>query len=51
MPNLLRVIWIINKKNLAQEYIHKSEAFAASVLDKAAPLTFFGAFGFRPGKE
>lgn len=46
-----RVAVIINKKNLTHEYISKSKAFAVSVLDESAPLTFFGPFGFRSGRE
>jgi len=46
-----RVGVIINKKNLTHEYISRSKVFAVSVLDEAAPLTFFGPFGFRSGRD
>jgi ferric-chelate reductase [NAD(P)H] len=46
-----RVAVIINKKNLTHEYILKSRTFGVSVLDEAAPLTFFGPFGFRSGRD
>ena len=46
-----RVAVIINKKNLTHEYIQKSKVFAVSVLDETAPLTFFGPFGFRSGRD
>ncbi|MDF1591936.1 MAG: flavin reductase family protein [Desulfobacterales bacterium] len=46
-----RVAVIINKKNLTHEFILKSGVFAVSVLDKSAPLKFFGPFGFRSGRE
>lgn len=41
----------INKKNLTWEYIHDSQAFAASVLDTETPLSFVGRFGFRSGRD
>ena len=46
-----KVAVIINKKNLTHEYISKSKAFAASVLDESAPMKFFGPFGFRTGRD
>jgi len=46
-----RVAVIINKKNLTHEYILTSKAFAISVLEETAPLTFFGPFGFRSGRD
>jgi ferric-chelate reductase [NAD(P)H] len=46
-----RIAVIINKKNLTHEYILKSKVFAVSILDEAAPLTFFGPFGFRSGRD
>ncbi len=46
-----RVAVIINKKNLTHEYISKSKVFAASVLEESAPMTFFGPFGFRSGRD
>jgi ferric-chelate reductase [NAD(P)H] len=46
-----RVAVIINKKNLTHEYISKSGVFGVSVLDESAPLTFFGPFGFRSGRD
>jgi ferric-chelate reductase [NAD(P)H] len=41
----------INKKNLTWEYIHESQAFAASVLCEDTPLSFIGRFGFRSGRD
>lgn len=46
-----RVAVIINKENLTHEYISKSRVFGVSVLDESAPLTFFGPFGFRSGRD
>ena len=46
-----RVAVIINKKNLTHEYISKSRAFAVSVLEESAPMTFFGPFGFKSGRD
>ena len=46
-----RVAVIINKKNLTHEYVSKSQLFGVSVLEEAAPLTFFGPFGFRSGRD
>ncbi len=46
-----RVAVIINKKNLTREYISKSRLFGVSVLEECAPLTFFGPFGFRSGRD
>jgi ferric-chelate reductase [NAD(P)H] len=46
-----RVAVIINKKNLTHACILKSRAFGVSVLDESAPLTFFGPFGFRSGRD
>jgi ferric-chelate reductase [NAD(P)H] len=46
-----RVAVIINKKNLTHEYILQSQLFGVSVLEEAAPLTFFGPFGFRSGRD
>ncbi len=46
-----RVAVIINKKNLTHEYISRSRMFGVSVLEQAAPLTFFGPFGFRSGRD
>ena len=46
-----RVAVIINKKNLTHEYILKSRLFGVSVLEEEAPLTFFGPFGFRSGRD
>jgi ferric-chelate reductase [NAD(P)H] len=42
---------IINKKNLTHEYMLRSKAFAVSVLEESAPLTFIGLFGFRSGRD
>jgi flavin reductase (DIM6/NTAB) family NADH-FMN oxidoreductase RutF/rubredoxin len=41
----------INKKNLTNEYIHESKAYAASVLTVDTPLSFIGQFGFKSGRE
>ncbi|MBN1189155.1 MAG: rubredoxin [Dehalococcoidales bacterium] len=41
----------INKKNLTNEYIRDSKAFAAAVLDMDTPLSFIGQFGFKSGRE
>jgi ferric-chelate reductase [NAD(P)H] len=46
-----RVAVIINKENLTHEYISKSRVFAVSVLEESAPMTFFGPFGFRSGRD
>jgi ferric-chelate reductase [NAD(P)H] len=46
-----RVAVIINKKNLTHEYITRANLFGVSVLEEAAPLTFFGPFGFRSGRD
>jgi ferric-chelate reductase [NAD(P)H] len=46
-----RVAVIVNKKNLTHEYISQSQLFGVSVLEEAAPLTFFGPFGFRSGRD
>ncbi len=46
-----RVAVIINKKNLTHEYVSKSQFFGVSVLEEAAPLVFFGPFGFRSGRD
>jgi len=46
-----RVAVIINKKNLTHEYILKSKVFGVSVLEESAPMTFFGPFGFRSGRD
>jgi flavin reductase (DIM6/NTAB) family NADH-FMN oxidoreductase RutF len=46
-----RVAVIINKKNLTHEFILKSKLFGVTVLEESAPMTFFGPFGFRSGRE
>jgi flavin reductase (DIM6/NTAB) family NADH-FMN oxidoreductase RutF len=46
-----RVAVIINKKNLTHEYISRSKVFGVSVLEETAPMTFFGPFGFRSGRD
>ena len=46
-----RIAVIINKKNFTYELIEKSKVFAASVLEESAPMTFFGPFGFRSGRD
>ncbi len=46
-----RVAVIINKENLTHEFIAKSRVFGVSVLEESAPVTFFGPFGFRSGRD
>ena len=46
-----RVAVIINKKNLTHEFIAKSKVFGVSVLEEPAPMTFFGPFGFKSGRD
>ncbi|MFC1823939.1 flavin reductase family protein [Thermodesulfobacteriota bacterium] len=46
-----RIAVIINKKNMTHELIAKSKVFGVSVLDQTAPMTFFGPFGFRSGRD
>src|SRR5512139_1157995 len=46
-----RVAVIINKKNLTHDFILKSQVFAVSVLEESAPMTFFGLFGFKSGRD
>lgn len=46
-----RVAVIINKKNLTHEFILKSKSFGVSVLEESAPMSFFGPFGFRSGRD
>jgi len=46
-----RVAVIINKKNLTHEFIVKSKVFGVSVLEESAPMTFFGPFGFKSGRD
>jgi ferric-chelate reductase [NAD(P)H] len=46
-----RVAVIINKKNLTHEFISKTKAFGVSVLEQSAPISFFGPFGFRSGRD
>ncbi|HSB06743.1 MAG TPA: flavin reductase family protein [Thermodesulfobacteriota bacterium] len=46
-----RVAVIINRNNLTHEYVSQSRLFGVSVLEEAAPLTFFGPFGFRSGRD
>ena len=46
-----RIAVIINKKNLTHEYVSQSQLFGVSVLEEAAPLAFFGPFGFRSGRD
>jgi flavin reductase (DIM6/NTAB) family NADH-FMN oxidoreductase RutF len=42
---------IINKKNLTHEFVSQSKLFGVSILEEAAPLAFFGPFGFRSGRD
>ncbi len=46
-----RVAVIISKKNLTHEFISKSKVFGVSVLAESAPMSFFGPFGFRSGRD
>jgi flavin reductase (DIM6/NTAB) family NADH-FMN oxidoreductase RutF len=46
-----RVAVIINKKNLTHEFIVHSRILGVSVLEETAPMTFFGPFGFRSGRD
>src|SRR5512137_2989745 len=46
-----RVAVIINKKNLTHEFIAKSKVFGVSVLEEPAPMSFFGPFGFKSGRD
>jgi ferric-chelate reductase [NAD(P)H] len=46
-----RVAVIINKKNLTHDYILKSKVFGVTVLEESAPMSFFGPFGFRSGRD
>lgn len=41
----------INKKNLTHEYIESSRHFSLSILDRNAPLSFIGKFGFKSGRD
>ena len=46
-----RVAVIVSKKNLTHEFIMKSRVFGVSVLEETAPMTFFGPFGFKSGRD
>jgi ferric-chelate reductase [NAD(P)H] len=46
-----RVAVIINKQNLTHEFITRSGVFGVSVLEESAPMSFFGPFGFRSGRD
>jgi ferric-chelate reductase [NAD(P)H] len=46
-----RVAVIVNKENLTHEFIQKSGVFSISVLEESAPMSFFGPFGFRSGRD
>ena len=46
-----RVAVIINKKNLTHEFISESLVFGVTVLDQSAPMTFFGPFDFKSGRD
>lgn len=41
----------INKDNLTHAYIESSKVFSVSIIDKNAPMTFIGNFGFKTGKN
>lgn len=47
----VRVGVIINKLNLTHEFICNSKVFGVMTLAETAPLTFFGPFGFRSGRD
>lgn len=47
----LRVAVIVNKKNLTHDYISRSKVFGVTVLEESAPMSFFGPFGFRSGRD
>jgi len=46
-----RVAVIVNKQNLTHEFMDKSKAFAACVLDESVTMLFLGPFGFRSGRD
>ena len=46
-----RIAVIIHKKKYTHELIVKSNVFSASILDESAPMTFFGPFGLRSGRD
>jgi ferric-chelate reductase [NAD(P)H] len=46
-----RIAVIVNKKNLTHEFIVQSRVFAVSVLEESAPMSFFGPFGFKSGRD
>jgi flavin reductase (DIM6/NTAB) family NADH-FMN oxidoreductase RutF len=46
-----RVAVIIYKKNLTHEFIMKRQIFGVSVLEESAPMSFFGPFGFKSGRD
>ena len=46
-----RVAVIINKDNLTHELVVKGKVFGVTVLAETAPLSFFGPFGFRSGRD
>ena len=41
----------INQQNLTHSLISQSQKFTVSVLDKEAPMTLIGQFGFKSGRE
>ena len=41
----------INKTNLTCDYIAASKVFSVSILDKDAPMTFIGTWGFKSGRD
>ncbi|MGE5473183.1 MAG: flavin reductase family protein [Ignavibacteriales bacterium] len=41
----------INKQNLTHEYISNSKKFSISILSEETPMTFFGTFGFKSGRD
>jgi flavin reductase (DIM6/NTAB) family NADH-FMN oxidoreductase RutF/rubredoxin len=41
----------INKENLTHDLIEKTKKFGLSILEKEAPMTFIGTWGFRSGRD
>ncbi len=46
-----RVAVCLNKKNLTNEMINKSDKFCISILSQNTPMTFIGLFGFKSGRD
>jgi len=45
------VLIAVNKNNLTHEYIQSCRAFTLSILEKEAPMSLIGLFGFQSGRE